>query len=115
MEVLDRKNRVAKKEHTCDLCGFKIATGEKYDWQKNVHDGMLYEFKMHLSCLELASKLNMFEQCDDGVTGDDFIEFVAQEYPESIKGLKFRDVLNFVKEKHNINSCLNNNVQIRTK
>lgn len=34
MEVLDRKNRVAKKEHTCDLCGFKIATGEKYDWQK---------------------------------------------------------------------------------
>ena len=38
MEVLDRRNRVAKKEHTCDLCGFKIATGEKYDWQKNVHD-----------------------------------------------------------------------------
>lgn len=96
MEVLDRKIRVAKKEHTCDLCGFKIISGEKYDWQKNVYDGMLYEFKMHLSCLQLASKLNMFEDCDDGLTSDDFAEFVAQEYPESVTGLKFRDVLNFV-------------------
>ena len=102
MRTLDRKIRVAKKEHRCDLCGFKIATGEKYDWQKNVYDGMLYEFKMHLSCLELASKLNMFEECDDGLTSDDFAEFVAQEYPSSVTGLKFRDVLNFVKEKHNI-------------
>lgn len=103
MEVLDRKNRVAKKEHTCNFCGFKIATGEKYNWQKNVNDGMLYEFKVHLSCLELASKLNMFEECDEGVTGDDFIEFVEQEYPSSLADVKFSDVLNYVKEKHNIN------------
>lgn len=102
MQTLDRKIRVAKKEHTCNLCGFKIATGEKYDWQKNVYDGMLYEFKMHLSCLELASKLNMFEECDECLTCDDFAEFVAEEYSGSVIGLKFRDVLNFVKEKHNI-------------
>ena len=102
METLDRKIRVAKKEHRCDLCGFSISAGEKYDWQKNVYDGMLYEFKMHLSCLELASKLNMFDDCDDGLTSDDFAEFVEQEYPSSVTGLKFRDVLNFVKEKHNI-------------
>lgn len=102
MQTLDRKIRVAKKEHTCNLCGFKIATGEKYDWQKNVQDGTLYEFKMHLSCLELASKLNMFEQRDEGLTCDDFAEFVAEEYSGSVIGLKFRDVLNFVKEKHNI-------------
>lgn len=102
MQTLDRKIRVAKKVHKCDLCGFKIATGEKYDWQKNVHDGMLYELKAHLSCLELASKLNMFEGCDEGITGDDFIEFVKQEYPSSVAGVKFSDVLNFVKEKHNI-------------
>ena len=102
METLDRKIRVAKKEHRCDLCGFNICAGEKYDWQKNVHDGMLYEFKMHLSCLELASKLNMFYLCDDGLTRDDFVEFVAQEYPSSVKGLKFRYVLNFVKSKFNI-------------
>ena len=102
MEILDRKIRVAKKEHRCDLCGFNIVAGEKYDWQKNVYDGMIGEFKMHLSCLQLASKLNMFEECDDGLTGDDFIEFVEQEYPSSVTGLKFRDVLNFVKEKHNV-------------
>ena len=63
---------------------------------------MLYEFKVHLSCLELVSKLNMFEDCDDGLTGNDFVEFVEQECPESVTGLKFRDVLDFVKEKHNI-------------
>ena len=102
MEILDRKIRVAKKEHRCDLCVFNIVAGEKYDWQKNVSDGMLYEFKMHLSCLELASKLNMFEECDDGLTRDDFIEFVAQEYPSNIAGVKFSYVLNYVKEKHNI-------------
>ena len=102
MITLDRKIRVAKKEHRCDLCGFNICAGKKYDWQKNVHDGMLYEFKMHLSCLELASKLNMFEECDDGLTGNDFVEFVEQEYPSSVTGLKFRDVLDFVKSKFNI-------------
>ena len=102
MQTLDRKIRVAKKVHKCDLCGLRIDVGEKYDWQKNVHDGMLYELKVHLSCLELASKLNMFEECDDGLTGDDFIEFVEQEYPSSVAGVKFSDVLNFVKEKHNI-------------
>ena len=102
MVTLDRKIRVANKEHKCDLCGFKIEVCEKYDWQKNVFDGNLYEFKMHLSCLELASKLNMFEECDDGLTGDDFIEFVEQEYPSSVAGVKFSDVLDFVKEKHNI-------------
>ena len=102
MVTLDGKIRVAKKEHKCDLCGFKIEVGEKYDWQKNVFDGDLYEFKMHLSCLELAQKLNMFEDCDDGLTGYDFAEFVAQEYPTSIPGLKFREVLDFVKNKHNI-------------
>lgn len=102
MEILDRKIRVAKKEHRCDLCGFNICAGEKYDWQKNVQDGMLYEFKMHLSCLQLASKLNMFEECDNGLTRDDFVEFVEQEYPSSVTGLKFRYVLNFVKSKFNI-------------
>lgn len=105
MKTLDRKIRVAKKEHRCDLCGFNILAGEKYDWQKNVCDGMLYEFKMHLSCLELVSKLNMFDDCDDGLTGNDFVEFVEQEYQEyqeRVTGLKFRDVLDFVKEKHNI-------------
>lgn len=102
MITLDRKIRVAKKEHECDLCGFKIGVGEKYDWQKNVFDGDLYEFKMHLSCLELAQKLNMFEGRDDGLTGDDFAEFVEQEYPASVSGIKFREVLDFVKNKHNI-------------
>jgi len=102
METLDRKIRVAKKEHKCDLCGFKIEVGEKYDWQKNIFDGELYEFKSHLSCLELASKLNMFEDCDDGLTSGDFVEFVEQEYPASVSGIKFREVLDFVKNKHNI-------------
>lgn len=102
MQTLDRKIRVAKKLHRCDLCGLWIEVGEKYDWQKNVHDRELYEFKMHLSCLELASKLDMFDEFDGGLTSDDFVEFVSQEYPDITTGLKWRDVLQFVKDKHNI-------------
>ena len=102
MQTLDRKKRVARKLHRCDLCGLWIGVGEKYDWQKNVYDGMLYEFKMHLSCLQLASKLNMFDECDEGLTSDYFVEFVEQEYPDIRTGLKWRDVLQFVKDKHNI-------------
>ena len=102
MQELDRKIRVARKEHECDFCGFKIEKGEKYDWSKNVYDGMLYEWKSHLSCLELASKLNMFEECDEGVTSEDFYEFVEQEYPGTVIGLKAKDVLQVVKDKYNI-------------
>lgn len=102
MQTLDRKIRVAKKIHRCDLCGLRIEVGEKYDWSKNVYDRELYEFKMHLSCLELANKLDMFDECDEGLTSDDFYEFVEQEYPGSVTGLNVKDVLQFVKDKYNI-------------
>ena len=102
MQTLDRKIRVAKKVHKCDLCGLNIVVGEEYDWQKNVDDRELYEFKMHLSCLKLANKLDMFEECEEGLTSNDFVEFVSQEYPNITTGLKWIDVLQFVKDKHNI-------------
>jgi hypothetical protein len=102
MQTLDRKIRVAKKVHKCDLCGLNIIVGEEYDWQKNVDDRELYEFKIHLSCLKLANKLDMFDECDEGLTSDDFYEFVSQEYPNITTGLKWIDVLQFVKDKHNI-------------
>lgn len=44
----------------------------------------------------------MFDEFDGGLTSNDFVEFVSQEYPDIVTGLKWRDVLQFVKDKHNI-------------
>jgi len=77
MEVLSTVTRKAKKEHSCDYCGQKISIGETYENQTNVHDG-LYHWKSHLSCVEIARKLKMFENCwyDEGVTAEHFQETV---------------------------------------
>ena len=74
MEVINGKERVAKKEHTCDWCGGVIKPGEKYDWSSNKHDGDLYEWKTHSHCSAVASHYDMYDLCDDGLTSDDFIE-----------------------------------------
>lgn len=80
MDVLEQKTRTARKEHKCNFCGETIHVGEKYDWQKNVSEGSIYEWKAHLSCCSIASKLSMYDYADEGVTDDDFKEMINEEY-----------------------------------
>lgn len=104
MRTLDTKIRTAQKEHTCNFCGFKIAKCEKYDWQKLVHDGLLYEWKAHLSCCDLASELDMYDYADDGVTQDYFIEHIDEAYSKISKDWdkNFRHRLDTVKQYYKI-------------
>lgn len=80
MDVIATKQRIAVKDHKCNFCGLTIPKGEKYDWQKNVYEGALYEWKAHLSCCDIASELSMYDYADEGVTEEDFKETINDEY-----------------------------------
>ena len=113
MQTLLIEKTRAKKQHKCDFCGLIIEIGEVYERQKNVSEGTLYTWKSHLSCNKIAAKLEMFDNCDEGVTGEDFKEYIREEY-QNIMQSKFNDIyeskefhfpifadqLNFVKTQH---------------
>lgn len=80
MTVLRYSHPIAKKEHRCNFCNGIIQIGEKYNYQANIFDGDFYAWKSHIRCLEIASKLKMYEHCDEGVTEDDFYESIKEEY-----------------------------------
>lgn len=71
------ENVTAKKDHTCNFCGEKILKGSIYVFSTHKHEGDLYNWKTHKYCGKLASVMNMYENCDDGVTEDDFTEHVS--------------------------------------
>jgi len=69
----------AIKNHRCDFCLGVIEKGSKY--LKSVHKyDVVYSWKTHKKCSEIASKLNMYDNCDEGVTSEDFIEIIREEY-----------------------------------
>lgn len=74
MEVLRNTTPTARKEHNCEFCGGKIAIGEKYDRQTNLHDGTVYDWVCHTACSQVACQLNMYDHCDEGLNDDGFIE-----------------------------------------
>lgn len=111
MEILNATKPKARKEHTCDLCGLNIHIGETYANETILYDGEIHSFKRHLSCDELAQKLRMYDDCD-GITSDDFIEYVYEEYmstvnkteieQERFNPVSFQDQLDIAKKKHGI-------------
>lgn len=70
----------ARKQHKCELCRGKIPIGEKYERQA-VFDGTAWTAKAHIACVNLASKMKMFED-GDGIGSDDFIEAVTEKWIE---------------------------------
>lgn len=81
---------IARKEHICELCGCKINKGQKYYRQTNVFDGRIYDWIEHEECREIASKLDMFGECDsdEGLSSEDFEEmldeYIHQEHHNDI-------------------------------
>lgn len=69
----------AIKDHKCNFCLGEICKGSKY--MKSVHkQDFIYSWKTHKHCSEIASKLNMYDYCDEGLTTDAFIEIIKDEY-----------------------------------
>jgi len=115
MVTLKESQPVARKEHQCDWCGGIIHKGEKYYYSFNIWEGYPCVWESHLSCMEIVSALNMFDNSDYGVTKEDFEEFIKSEYQNIMsdhyaeeyesKGFvypPFLEQLEFVKKFHGI-------------
>ena len=88
--TLKDSHMIARKEHICNLCGGKINKGQKYYRQTNVYDGRIYDWIEHEECREIASKLDIFGECDsdEGLSTDCFKEilddYIHQEHYDDI-------------------------------
>ena len=71
-ENLVIKDRIARKKHTCDLCGKIIDKGEKYEYQKFIYDGAFYEWRSHLACSRVSSAIWDYADPDEGMSSDEF-------------------------------------------
>ena len=80
MIVLRTESPIARKTHICDWCGGVIRKGERYDFQVCVYDGRAYNWKNHKRCMEIAVKLKMFDNGDDGVSDMMFHEEITEAY-----------------------------------
>lgn len=56
-DLLDRKIRVAKKEHSCSYCNGTIHKGEEYEWSKLKYENVIYEWKAHQDCVMVAQEI----------------------------------------------------------
>jgi len=102
METLSYPKEVkARKQHSCDFCNERIIVGDKYMKSTHVFDGQVYDWKTHNHCNKLAHTMNMYDDCDEGVSMDDFREYVSckhsdiliEQIPEKDR-LKFGDIIN---------------------
>ena len=76
-EILDEKDRKARKEHSCNYCQEIIKKGETYEWASLKADE-LYEWKNHKRCGFIARELWSFIDPSDGMTESDFQEGCAE-------------------------------------
>lgn len=80
METLKYPTRTkAFKNHECMFCCQPITKGSYYLRSTHKYD-VLYTFKTHEVCQVLAEKLRMYDEADEGVTTDIFVETVKEEY-----------------------------------
>lgn len=83
METLSYQKEVkASREHRCNFCGEKIQVGEKYITSTHKYEGSIYDWKTHKYCADLASRLKMYENADEGVTEEDFQETIHSTHDD---------------------------------
>ena len=113
MQPLSNRTLKAKKQYRCDYCCSMIEIGTVYERSLYVYDRDFLTWKAHVSCQKIAEKLKMFDDCDEGLTTDDFAGNIEVEYEKimsanhkqifeskNFKYPEFDDLLNFVKSHH---------------
>jgi len=73
-DILERKDKVARKNHTCSYCNGTIEKGTSYEYAKLKDGGELYEWKNHKECGFIAQQLWSYIDPDEGMTEEDFQE-----------------------------------------
>lgn len=66
----------AIKEHSCNFCAEKITKGEIYIKSTHKYDREVYDWKTHKHCSEIATRLKMYDDADEGVTDEIFQETI---------------------------------------
>jgi hypothetical protein len=79
METVSISRVKARKEHVCDWCCEMIEIGQMYQKQVLKTD-FIYDWRNHIFCEEIAQKLKMFDDVDEGLSSDDFLENIKNEY-----------------------------------
>ena len=107
METLSCEQRKAKKKHKCDYCLLEIQEGEIYEMSRMKCNEYFYEWRSHLSCIEIGFKLEMFEGSDgeDGVDNEVFRETIDDKFQEIVghdydSSTRFKDRLVSVLDRH---------------
>lgn len=80
METISTSTPKARKQHRCNFCEGVIEKGEAHDQQTNKHDGVVYQWRAHFRCSKIANTLNMYEYCDEGLTGETFYERICLSF-----------------------------------
>lgn len=77
---LKNENRKAKKDHRCNFCLSTIKKDTQYNYSAYKLDSDFYDWKAHFHCFDIVGKLNMQEHSEYGVTDEDFIITIREEY-----------------------------------
>lgn len=115
METLQYPTKTtAIKEHKCDFCTGVILKKDVYWKSTYKYDGIIYTWKTHQDCADIANRLNMYDNDGEGVSTEDFIENIKCEYQKIMSDSyteiyedksfvypKFNEQLSFV-IKHNL-------------
>lgn len=98
METLKNPTETkAIKEHNCSFCGEKIIKGDFYEKSTHKNDGDVYDWKSHKYCSELATRLKMYDDAEDGLTQDSFMEIVDYHHDDLLlKQLPKNEINNYI-------------------
>lgn len=99
IDIISDTKQKARKDHKCNYCNQPILKGESYHAMVLKYDD-IYQWKSHLRCDKIASKLKMFDYSDEGVTDEYFHECINEAYynltEEDALKTSFAERLDFV-------------------
>ena len=76
---LSPPTQTERKDYRCDYCRQPILKGTKYNrsvWK----DDYVYTWRVHKHCEDLEVRFKMFEDNEEGVDSDMFLEIIRFEY-----------------------------------
>lgn len=78
LEFWNIKHPKARKEHTCDMCGLKILTGQIYERYSGKYDGDLFDWKYCLDCEKVINTFCM--EVDNEYSEDEISEWLHERF-----------------------------------
>ncbi len=69
-KILERRERRARKAHSCDICNTKITPGESYIHLVFADVGKVFDRYQHIHCDALAERYCMANGCDEYDSGE---------------------------------------------